>query len=92
MCGLGRRSESKSFADFLWAFVHPAVYGDGEPAARMLQVAAGAYCWTGGGLVDAMLGTVRIFVEVNPEFIEWGAGELAHMERNANLFRTRLPR
>lgn len=30
-----------NFAQFLWAFVHPAVYGDGEPAARMLQVAAG---------------------------------------------------
>jgi hypothetical protein len=80
-----------NLADFLWAFVHPAVYGDGEPAARMLRVAAGAYGWTGRGLVDAMLATVRNFVEVNPEFIEWGAAELAHMERNADLFRARLP-
>jgi hypothetical protein len=79
-----------NFAEFLWAFVHPAVYGDGEPAARMLRVAVGAYDWTGGGLVDEMLATVRNFVEVNPEFIEWGAGELAHMECNADLFRTRL--
>jgi Ser/Thr protein kinase RdoA (MazF antagonist) len=80
-----------NLADFLWAFVHPAVYGDGEPAARMLRVAAGAYGWTGRGLVDAMLATVRNFVEVNPEFIGWGAAELAHMERNADLFRARLP-
>jgi hypothetical protein len=81
-----------NFADFLWAFVHPAIYGEGEPAARMLQVAAGAYGWTGGGLVDAMLATVRNFVRVNPEFADWGAPELAHMERNADLFRTRLSR
>jgi hypothetical protein len=29
-------------------------------------------------------------VEVNPEFIKWGATELAHMERNADLFRAHL--
>ena len=81
-----------NFADFLWAFVHPAIYGEGEPAARMLQVAAGAYGWTGGGLVEAMLATVGNFVRVNPEFADWGAPELAHMERNADLFRTRLSR
>ncbi len=79
-----------NFAEFLWAFVHPAVYGEGEPAARMLAVAAGAYGWTGGGLVDAMLAIVRDFVAVNPEFIKWGAAELAHMERNADLFRVHL--
>jgi hypothetical protein len=56
----------------------------------MLRVAASAYGWTGGGLVDAMLAIVRDFVEVNPEFITWGAPELAHMERNANLFRVHL--
>jgi Phosphotransferase enzyme family len=81
----------ENFADFLWAFVHPAVYGEGEPAARMLQVAAGAYGWTGGGLADAMLSIVRTFCEINPEFIAWGAQELAHMERNVDLFRARLP-
>ncbi|HSR85628.1 MAG TPA: hypothetical protein VLM11_15755 [Streptosporangiaceae bacterium] len=80
-----------NFADFLWAFVHPAVYGDGEPAARMLQVAASAYGWTGGGLADAMVATVRDFCQLNPEFITWGAHELAHTERNLDLFRARLP-
>ena len=79
-----------NFGEFLWAFVHPAIYGDGEPAAHMLRVAADAYGWTGGGLYDAMLATVRSFVDVNPEFIEWGAPELAHLERNADLFRARL--
>ena len=80
-----------NFADFLWAFVHPAVYGDGEPAARMLHVAASAYGWTGSGLADAMLATVRDFCQINPEFITWGAQELAHTERNLDLFRARLP-
>ncbi len=50
-----------NFAEFLWAFVHPAVYGDGEPAARILRVAADAYGWSGPGLVNAMLTTVRNF-------------------------------
>jgi Phosphotransferase enzyme family len=80
-----------NFADFLWAFVHPAVYGDGEPAARMLQVAASAYGWTSGGLADAMLAIVRNFCEINPEFIAWGAQELAYTQRNIDLFRARLP-
>jgi aminoglycoside phosphotransferase (APT) family kinase protein len=38
-----------NFADFLWSFAHPAVYGDGEPAARMLRAAADAYRWSGPG-------------------------------------------
>jgi hypothetical protein len=46
--------------------------------------------WTSGGLVDAMLTTVRAFVELNPEFRDWGLPELEHLERNANLFRKRL--
>jgi len=82
-------SRVSNFADFLWAFVHPAMYGDDE-AADMLRVAVEAYDWTGGGLVEAMLSTVRTFVEVNPEFRDWGVPELEHMERNAELFRTRL--
>jgi aminoglycoside phosphotransferase (APT) family kinase protein len=61
-----------NFAEFLWAFVHPAVYGEGKPAARMLAVAAGAYGWAEGGLVNAMAAIVRNFVAVNPEFIKWG--------------------
>jgi len=83
-----------NFADFLWAFVHPAVYGDGEPAARMLRVAADAYGWSGPGLVDAMLTTVRNFqAVVAPDrgAMDWGLAELAHLERNADLFRARLP-
>jgi hypothetical protein len=76
-------------AEFLWAFVHPAVYGEGEPAARMLRIAARAYGWSGPGLVDAMLDIVRDFEARFRN--EWGAGELAHLERNADLFRARLP-
>lgn len=84
-----------NFGDFLWAFVHPAVYGEGEPAARMLRVAAEAYGWQGPSLVDAMLTTVRHFhaVVAPPDrgVMDWGSAELAYMERNAGLFRARLP-
>ena len=82
-----------NFADFLWAFVHPAVYGEGEPAARMLRVAADAYGWTGPGLVDAMLTIVRSFAtgfEDDPGALDWGLAELAHLERNADVFRASL--
>jgi hypothetical protein len=83
-----------NFADFLWAFVHPAVYGDGAPAAQMLRVAADAYGWSGGGgLVDNMLSTVRYFQAVvagDPGAERWGAAELAYMERNADAFRASL--
>ena len=82
-----------NFADFLWAFVHPALYGEGEPAAQMLRVAADAYGWTGPGLIDAMLTIVRNFAtgfEDNPGALDWALAELAHMERNANLFRASL--
>jgi hypothetical protein len=82
-----------NFGDFLWAFVHPAVYGEGEPAAHMLRVASDAYGWSGGGLVEAMLATVRHFqtvVEGDQGAMDWGAAELAYMERNADLFRAYL--
>jgi hypothetical protein len=81
-----------NFGDFLWAFVHPAVYGEGEPAARMLHAAVDAYGWAGAGLVDAMVAHVRQFVRDNPEFAEWGVPELEYMERNAPLFEARLSR
>jgi len=86
----------ENFADFLWAFVHPSLYGEGEPAAHMLRVAVDAYGLPlpAGGLVDAMLTTVRHFqaVVAPPDrgVMDWGAAELAYLERNANLFRTRL--
>ncbi len=84
-----------NFGEFLWAFVHPAMYGDGEPAARMLQIAADAYGWSGPGLVDAMLTTVRHFQAVvappDQGAMDWALAELAHLERNAGLFRARLP-
>src|SRR5580704_145160 len=83
-----------NFAGFLWAFVHPAVYGEGEPAARMLRVAADAYRWSGPGLVDAMLTIVRNFAtgfEDNPGALDWALAELAYLERNADLFRACLP-
>jgi hypothetical protein len=83
-----------NLGDFLWAFVQPSMYGEGEPAARMLRVAANAYGWSGGGLVDSMLEVVLHFQDVvagDPGAMEWAAAELAYMERNANLFRLYLP-
>ncbi len=82
-------SRVSNLADFLWAFVHPPVYGDNE-AADMLRIAVHAYGWTSGGPVDAMLVIVRTFAEINPEFRDWGAAELEHLERNATLFCKRL--
>jgi Phosphotransferase enzyme family len=82
-----------NFADFLWAFVHPALYGDGEPAARMLRAAGDAYGWSGDGLTDSMLATVQRFqgiVQGDRGAEEWAERELEYMERNAGLFRARL--
>jgi Phosphotransferase enzyme family len=84
-----------NFADFLWAFVHPGMYED-EMAAHMLRAAVDAYGrpLPGRALVDAMLATVRRFCAVvappDRGVMEWGATELAHLERNADLFRARL--
>jgi hypothetical protein len=67
--------------------------GEGEVAARMLRVAVDAYGWSGGGLVEAMLATVRNFQTIvagDQGAMDWAAGELAYLERNADLFRTRL--
>jgi len=87
-------SRRDNFAEFLWAFVHPGMYGEGEPAARMLRVAVDAYGWSGPGLVDSMLTCVRHFNEVvappDRGVMEWGARELAHLERHADLFRAWL--
>jgi len=64
--------------------------------ADFLRAAADAYGLPlpGGGLVDAMLTTVRRFQEVvappNRGVMDWAAAELAHLERNADLFRARL--
>jgi aminoglycoside phosphotransferase (APT) family kinase protein len=85
----------ENLAALLWAFVHPAVYGDGEPAARMLQVATDAYGWSGAGLVDAMLKGVREFQDIVRDdrgALEWAEAELAYMERNADGFRAALER
>jgi hypothetical protein len=80
-----------NLGDFLWAFVHPALYGDGEQAARMLEAALRGYGWAGGGIVDAMLTAVRTFVDRH-DTGDWGLNELAHMERNADFFEDRLGR
>jgi hypothetical protein len=76
----------ENLGDFLWAFVHPAVYGDGEPAARMLRAAVDEYGYRGEGLLEAMLEAVRRFVGEDPEPGEWSLGELDYIERNAPLF------
>jgi hypothetical protein len=62
-------SRVANLGEFLWAFVHPALYGDGEPALRMVRAAVGEYGYQGPGLVEAMLapsvrgfGTTRILV------------------------------
>jgi hypothetical protein len=81
-----------NLAEFLWAFVHPALYGDGEHAARMLRAAVDAYGCSGAGLAEAMLVPVRAFVRDNPEAGEWGLKELEYMERNAELFDAFLTR
>ena len=72
--------------------VHPAVYDDWD-AAPMLRVAVDAYGWSGGGLVDAMLATVRRFQRIvagDPGTEAWAANELAELERNAPAFRAAL--
>jgi hypothetical protein len=76
----------ENLGDFLWAFVHPAVYGDGEPAARMLRAAVDEYGYRGDGLLEAMLEAVRRFVGDDPDPGEWSLSELDYMERNAQLF------
>jgi Ser/Thr protein kinase RdoA (MazF antagonist) len=80
----------ENLAGFLWAFVHPGAYGEGEPAARMLRAAVDAYEWSGPGLVDAMLEVVRRFQGVvagDPGAEAWAAHELAYLGRNAGAFR-----
>jgi hypothetical protein len=93
--GTGPGTRLENLAAFLWAFVHPAVYGEGEPAARMLQIAADEYGWSGDGLVDSMLDGVRDFQDIvlgDPGAMSWAAEELAYMERNAAAFRAALER
>jgi hypothetical protein len=85
----------ENLAALLWAFVHPAVYGEGEPAARMLRIATDAYGWSGAGLVDAMLEVVNEFRDIvrdDPGALEWAGAERAYMERNAEEFRAALER
>src|SRR5215510_8231903 len=86
----GPGSRVENLGDFLWAFVHPALYGDGEPATRMLTAAVDAYGWPEAGVAEAMLEHVRRFVLDDPEPGEWSLGELEYMERNAPLFEARL--
>jgi hypothetical protein len=85
-------TRASNLGGFLWAFVHPAIYGDGKPAARMLWAAVDEYGCSGAGLVDEMLVHVRGFVRDNPEADAWGRPELEHMERNAALFDAVLSR
>jgi Phosphotransferase enzyme family len=80
----------ENLGDFLWAFVHPAVFGDGEPAARMLRAAVDEYGYEGDDLVEAMLDPVRRWVRHDPDPGEWELRELEYMERNAPLFEASL--
>src|SRR5262245_16416279 len=80
----------ENLGEFLWAFVHPAIYGHGEPAAHILRVAVDEYDFRGTGLVEAMLEPVRRFVLDDPDPSEWGLAELDYMERNAPFFEMHL--
>ena len=84
-------TRAANLAEFLWAFVHPAVYGEGAAAAHMLRVAVDGYGWSGSGgeLVDGMLTEVRDFqgiVAGDRGAMDWAAAELAYLERNAARF------
>jgi hypothetical protein len=79
-----------NLGEFLWAFVHPAVYGDGEPAARILRAAVDEYGFDGTGLVEAMLAPIRRWVQDDPDPGEWALAELEYMERNGPLFEASL--
>lgn len=48
-------------APFLWAFVHPGMYAEGEPTARLLRVAVGTYGLRNSALVGEMLAIIRKF-------------------------------
>src|SRR5262245_51172161 len=80
----------ENLGEFLWAFVHPAIYGDGEPAARMLAAAVDAYGRHEAGVAEAMLEHVRRFVLDDPDPGNWSLRELDYMERNAPLFTATL--
>jgi hypothetical protein len=81
-----------NLGEFLWAFVHPARYGEGEPAARMLNTAVDAYDYRGDrlALVEAMLAPIRAWVRDDPDPGEWALNEFKYMERNAHLFTAAL--
>jgi hypothetical protein len=79
-------SRVANLGEFLWAFVHPALYGDGEPAARMLRAAVDEYGYHGPGLVEAMLAPIRRWIREDPDPGEWALNEYEYMERNAQLF------
>jgi len=79
-----------NLGEFLWAFVHPALYGDGEPAARMLAAAVDEYGYPGAGLVESMLAPIRQWVREDPDPGEWALNESEYMERNAPLFEASL--
>jgi hypothetical protein len=83
-------SRVANLGEFLWAFVHPALYGDGEPAVRMLRAAVDEYGYQGPGLVEAMLAPIRTWVRDDPDPGKWALDEFEYMERNAPLFHAGL--
>jgi hypothetical protein len=85
-----RETRLANFAEFPWAFVHPAMYGDGEPSRPDAARSGQRLRLVRHGLVDATLATVRHFQAVVAPG-PWGRAELAHLERNADLFRARPP-
>ena len=69
------------------------MYGEGVPAARMLEAACEAYGWSSPGLTDEMIKVVRRFqvvVQGDVHAESWLRSELAYLERNAELFRRRI--
>ena len=83
-------TRAANLGEYLWAFVHPALYGDGKRAAQMLGAAVDEYGYRGAGLVEAMLATIRSWAREDPDPGEWAINEFEYMARKAPLFEASL--
>lgn len=66
--------------------MRPALYGDGEPAARMLEAALDGL--DGHGIVRAMLGRFAAWSAATT--LAHGRSELTYAERNADFLERRF--